>query len=237
MGIGARKNLLQLFYEAKEDPSMPIPRVVLLDWDNTLHDSAGTNFAALERVLGAYGVRVSEDAYRRAYTVDYRRLYAELGLAAVHVDEASARWRRLVAEAEPRLLPGAGEALARLRDGGARLALVTSAPQSLVEGQLRRLELEGAFAAVVFGEGQPPRPDPAPLRAALRALGAAAREAAYCSDTPADMRMGGAGGVHPVGIASFAFDVAALCAAGASETADSVLAWVSGGAVACGGTA
>jgi HAD superfamily hydrolase (TIGR01509 family) len=212
---------------------MPIPQIVLLDWDNTLHDSAGANFAALERVLGEYGVPVSEEAYRRAYTVDYRRLYAELGLAEEHVDEASRRWRRLVAEVEPHLLPGAGDAVARLRSSGVRLALVTSGPRTIVEGQLRALDLDGAFAATVFGEGQPARPDPAPLLDALRALDAAPGDAAYCSDTAADMRMGHACGVRAVGIASFAFDGPALCAAGARETADSLLAWVRGRASTC----
>jgi len=213
---------------------MPNHRVVLLDWDNTLHDSAGTNYGALARVLEEYGVAVSPDAYRRAYTVDYRRLYAELGLAADHVEEASRRWRRLVAQAAPRLLPGALEALDRLRADGSRLALVTSAPRPIVERQLAALHLEHAFAATVFGERQPPRPDPAPLDAALRDLGAAPEEAAYCSDTAADMRMARAAAVHAVGISSFVFDAPALCAAGADETAPSVLGWVNGEAVPCG---
>ena len=96
---GGRKNLLQLFYESTEDPSMPNPRFVLLDWDNTLHDSAGTNFAALERVLNDYGLHVSPEAYRRAYTVDYRRLYRELGLA----EESDRRGEHPVAAARRRL--------------------------------------------------------------------------------------------------------------------------------------
>ncbi len=214
---------------------MPTPRFVLFDWDNTLHDSAGTNFAALARVLSDYGLHVSPESYRRAYTVDYRRLYRDLGLAEERIEEASGRWRTLVAGAEPRLLPGAADALDRLAEDGARLALVTSAPRVVVEPQLRDLGMSGLFAVAVFGDGQPPRPDPAPLLTALHGLDAQPADAAYCSDTAADMRMGRAARVHTIGISSFAFDPAMLCAGGAEATAPSVAAWVDGRATACAG--
>ena len=89
------------------------------------------------------------------------------------------------------------------------------------------------FAAVLFGDAQPPRPDPAPLLEALRQLGARPREATFCSDTSADMRMARAAGVHPIGISSFAFGPTMLCVAGAEATAPSVAAWVDGLATAC----
>jgi HAD superfamily hydrolase (TIGR01509 family) len=233
--MAARKNLLQLFYAPAQDTSMPTPRFVLFDWDNTLHDSAGTNFAALARVLSGYGLHVSPESYRRAYTVDYRRLYRDLGLAEERIEEASGRWRSLVAGAQPRLLPGAASALDILVEEGARLALVTSAPRAIVEPQLRALGLTGLFAVAIFGEAQPPRPDPAPLLAALRELGARPGDATYCSDTSADMRMGRAAGVHAIGISSFAFGPAMLCAGGAEATAPSVAAWVDGRGIACDG--
>jgi HAD superfamily hydrolase (TIGR01509 family) len=202
------------------------PRVVLLDWDNTLHDSAAVNFEALRRVLAAHGVQVTDHDYRRAYTTDYRELYRRLGLPDDRIPAASARWRRLVADAAPRLLPGAGDALARLADAGRRLGLVTTGPRALVERQLTRLGIEGRFSAAVYGDGGPPRPDPLPLHQALTQLEATPREAALCSDTAADMRMARAIGVRAVGIATFAFGPDALRAAGANETAPSVADWV-----------
>lgn len=202
------------------------PRVVLLDWDNTLHDSAAVNFDALRRVLRARGIRVSDDAYRRAYTTDYRELYRRLGLPDGLIRAASDEWRRLVMDATPRLLPGADDALARLEAAGRTLGLVTTGPRALVERQLTRLGIAGRFRAAVFGDGGPPRPDPLPLHQALTQLEAAPREAALCSDTTADMRMAHAIGVRAVGIASFAFGPDALRAAGADETAPSVADWV-----------
>jgi phosphoglycolate phosphatase len=202
------------------------PRVVLLDWDNTLHDSAAVNFEALRRVLAAHGLQVTDDDYRRAYTTDYRELYRRLGLPDERIGAASDQWRRLVADTAPRLLPGAGGALARLAAAGKRLGLVTTGPRALVERQLTRLGIEGRFSAAVYGDGGPPRPDPLPLHQVLTQLEATPREAALCSDTAADMRMARAIGVRAVGIATFAFGPDALRAAGADETAPSVADWV-----------
>ena len=214
---------------------MPFGPFVVLDWDNTLHDSAGTNFAALERVLAGYAVRVTPQDYRRAYSVDWRRLYTELGLAAEHLDEASAQWRRLVAQEQPRLLPGAAAALNRLRAAGTTLALITTAPRVVAERQVQGTGLGRIFAAIRYGDGQPPRPDPAPLLELLQEVGAQPSEAALCSDTTADMRMAVGAGVRAVGIVSFVFDGSALCAAGAEETASSVAEWASGDGDACPG--
>src|ERR671918_1604552 len=68
------------------------PRVVLLDWDNTLHDSAAVNFEALRRVLAGRGLQVTDDEYRRAYTTDYRELYRRLGLPDEQIRAASDHW-------------------------------------------------------------------------------------------------------------------------------------------------
>lgn len=207
-------------------PSDRFPyRAVLLDWDNTLHDSAATHLSALRQVLAELGMSVDEATYRRVYTTDYRALYRRLGLPDGQVAAASERWRTLLAAERPRLLPGAGEALLRLAIAGVPLALVTSGPRETVLLQLARLGLADRFAATVYGDDQPPRPDPAPLRAALATLSVAPPEAAYCSDTVDDMRMGRLAGVHCVGISSFAHDATALLAAGADETAPSVAAW------------
>lgn len=206
--------------------SIAPPRVVLLDWDNTLHDSVVVNFDALRRVLAIRGLRVTDDEYRRAYTTDYRELYRRLGLADDRIPAASDEWRRLVVDAAPRLLPGAGDALARLKAAGCRLGLVTTGARALVERQLARLGIEDRFSALVYGDGGPPRPDPLPLHRALTQLEATPRDAALCSDTASDMRMARSVGVRAIGIASFAFDADALRAAGADETAPSVADWV-----------
>jgi phosphoglycolate phosphatase-like HAD superfamily hydrolase len=85
------------------------------------------------------------------------------------------------------------------------------------------------FGVVVYGDDGPAqKPDPAPLRAALAALGREAAPGAsmYVGDTPDDMRMAVAAGVAGVGIESVLGDAAELRAAGASETAATTVEWI-----------
>jgi phosphoglycolate phosphatase len=208
------------------DPSARSVRVVLLDWDNTLHDSASVNFQALRTVLNRYGLRVDEDSYRAAYTTDYRLLYRRFGLAEDRIDEASEAWRALVAGEKPRLLPDAERAVERLSESGLRLALITTGPEAIVRRQLERTQIARRFELLSFGDGQPARPDPAPLRELLGQLQISAPDAVLCSDTPNDMRMAVAAGVRGVGLATFAFSEAELREAGAVETAKSLAEWV-----------
>jgi phosphoglycolate phosphatase-like HAD superfamily hydrolase len=213
------------------DPSIPelTPRsisAVLLDWDNTLHDSASVNFRALRTVLRRYHLEVDEDTYRAAYTTDYRTLYRRLGLTEDRIEEASEAWRTLVAGEEPRLLPGAANAVERLSEAGLRLALITTGREAIVRRQFERIPIAHRFEALSFGDGQPPRPDPGPLHELLGSLQIAAHNAALCSDTPSDMRMATAAGVRAVGLATFAFGEAELRDAGAAETARTLALWV-----------
>ncbi|HTC85988.1 MAG TPA: HAD-IA family hydrolase, partial [Candidatus Acidoferrum sp.] len=109
------------------------------------------------------------------------------------------------------------------------LGLVTAGHRSVVEPQLRRLGLADRFAVTVFGDDLPVhKPDPAPLRRALRGLGLEDRPGAavYVGDVPDDMRMARRVGVHGVGIVSALSDPSTLIAAGASEVAASVAEWV-----------
>ena len=202
------------------------PGTLLLDWDNTLHDADGVFFRALRTVLGGHGIGVDVATYRARYDPDYRVLYARLGVPAEMVDELSVEWQRLVRDAEPRLIPGAGPALERIRATGIPTAVVTAAPRELVEWQMAATGLDWLPAAVCGGETAP-RPDPAPLRRAIERIGVAAEPVVYVGDTAADMEMAVAAGVHGVGVAGFASSEALLLAAGAAETASSFAAWAS----------
>jgi phosphoglycolate phosphatase len=71
------------------------------------------------------------------------------------------------------------------------------------------------------------KPDPRPLQLALELAGAARPEdALYIGDALDDMRMAASAGVRGVGIVSMLAAEDDLIAAGASESAGSVVAWV-----------
>lgn len=207
---------------------MPTPRpgTLILDWDNTLHDAAGAFFRALRIVMEGRGIRLGAATYRAAYDPDYRVLYTRLGVPEDEVEALSVRWRQLVRDAEPRLIPGAGQALQRIRASGVPTAVVTAAPRAQVERQLAATGLAWLPALVCSGETAP-RPDPAPLRRAIERIGAATEPIVYVGDTPADMQMAVAARVRGVGVAGFSSTEATLRAAGAAETAPSFAAWAS----------
>jgi phosphoglycolate phosphatase len=76
------------------------------------------------------------------------------------VDIFLAHYRAHIADGT-RLFPQVPETLAALKDGGARLAVLTNKPQELTDLLLPRLGLDGVFAAV-YGAGRKSytKPDP-----------------------------------------------------------------------------
>jgi phosphoglycolate phosphatase len=201
----------------------------LFDWDGTLVDSLGPLYRANLAVMSSFGLPYDEATYRSTYQPDWRRMYGRLGIPAERVDEANELWHAAYDGGSTNaLFPGTAEALERLARTGLRLGLVTAGERSVAVPQLARLGLAGLFVVEVFGDDHPThKPDPAPLRAALRDLGLADRPgaAAYVGDFTDDMRMARAAGTRAIGVASVLADPAELLAAGAHEVVPSVAEW------------
>jgi phosphoglycolate phosphatase len=124
--------------------------------------------------------------------------------------------------------PGVEAALARLAEAGHTLGLVTGADRAEIEPQLSRLGLRELMKACVYADdAAEAKPDPRPLRLALELAGVAhPREAVYVGDALDDMRMAAAAGVRGIGIVSMVATADDLVAAGALESAGSVVEWV-----------
>jgi putative hydrolase of the HAD superfamily len=94
-----------------------------------------------------------------------------------------------------RPLPGAGEALARLRSAGLRLACVSNWDFSLAE-YLEAAGLGASFDAVVSSaEAGVAKPDPRPFRLALERLAVAPARALHVGDDEADRAGAAAAGL------------------------------------------
>jgi HAD superfamily hydrolase (TIGR01549 family) len=106
-------------------------------------------------------------------------------------------WER---EARMEPLPGALEAVDRLRDEGHRLALVTNGGPVFQRAKLARFGLEGHFDAVfVEGELGYGKPDPRVFLAALDAVAAGADDAWMVGDNlSADIAGAQAVGIHAI---------------------------------------
>jgi HAD superfamily hydrolase (TIGR01549 family) len=203
---------------------------IVFDWDGTLVDTLAALYRANVAALDAFGIPFDQTLLRRHYTADWRLMYRRLGIPPERLDEANDRWlAHYQGGSEVKPFPGAVEALERLRDAGVVIGLVTAGDRAIIEPQLEATGLGELIRVRVFGDDLPVhKPDPQPLRAVLDALGVGdgAQAATYVGDAPDDMRMARAAGVVGVGIESMLGDPDALRAAGASEIAPSVAAWV-----------
>jgi HAD superfamily hydrolase (TIGR01509 family) len=174
---------------------------VLFDWDGTLVDSAAASLRSYVTLFAGFGIAYGPEEFERTYSPDWHRTYAALGLPPERWDEADERWLRIYADERNALLPGAAEALLRLRDAGLAQGLVTSGSRPRVERDIARLEVAPFFDVVICGGDTTFRkPHPEPLQVALERLQVAPAEAAYVGDSPEDIEMAQAAGVHAIGI-------------------------------------
>ena len=205
-------------------------QAILFDWDGTLVDSLGAFHQANAAVMASFGLPFDEVVYRQNYVPDWRLMYRRLGIPDDRLDEANELWHATFGTGTGVVaFDGAAAALRRLDIAGARLGIVTAGHRAIVEPQLERTGMAELLRTRVFGDDlDVHKPDPAPLRRALEILDLADRPAdvAYVGDAPTDMEMARAVGVRAVGITSVLGDPGELRAAGATEVAPSVVAWV-----------
>ncbi len=175
-------------------------RAVVFDLDGTLIDSAPDLHAAANRMLA----ELDRPALTLAQVTSFvgngvpklveRCLGATGGVTGgvaggvAGFDAALGRFHALYAEAPADLTrpyPGVAEALAALRDAGCALGICTNKPEAPARRILELLGMDGLFGAVIGGDTAPVRkPDPAPLRLALQALGA--ETALFVGDSETD---------------------------------------------------
>ncbi len=204
---------------------------ILFDWDGTLVDSLGAFHLANAAVMEAFGLPFDEVLYRRNYVPDWREMYRRLGVPADRLDEANTLWEATFAGGTEVIVAfdGTREALGRLAATGVVLGIVTAGHRDVVAPQMEQTGLASLLPIRVFGDDMAVhKPDPAPLRRALELAGRGHRPETclYVGDAPTDMQMAVTAGARGVGIVSVLGDPDELRAAGASEIAPSVAAWV-----------
>jgi putative hydrolase of the HAD superfamily len=196
------------------------------------HDRVRDALARLELAVPAD--RLDEAHYRGVAALEqfrdgdtsiwhaYNRAYAQM--CGVHDDDVDRAVAVLLEEFGrggiwTRIIPGARDALAELRDLGFGLAVVSNA-DGTVEEQLRHdeicqvgpgpgVEVDAVLDSAVVGIA---KPDPGIFRLALDTLGVAADETIHVGDTPAaDVAGARAAGVAPVLVDPFDLHPEADC--------------------------
>jgi HAD superfamily hydrolase (TIGR01509 family) len=190
-------------------------RAVLFDMDGTLVETEQYWGEAMFELAERLGGRMSESARAATVGSTMRRsmtiLHADLGLDRTE-DEllADARW---VEDRTAQLLgagiswcPGARELLTAVRAAGLRTALVTTTPRRLADIVLAtiRTDLDGdPFDVTVCGDEVPAlKPDPAPYRQAMAALGVQPADCVGVEDSESGVAAGLAAGVTVLGVPS-----------------------------------
>jgi histidinol-phosphate aminotransferase len=195
------------------------PEAILFDMDGVLADVSESYRRTIAETCAAFGVAVvapeiaaakREPGANDDWTVT-RRLLDRRGVHA-SIEEAAAVFEAIYqgTDASPglrrfeTLLPS--RALLERLAARVKLGIVTGRPRSDALRFLEAQGLAGRFDAVICREDAPLKPDPAPVRRALGALGVS--RAWMVGDTPDDVRAARAAAVLPLGIVAPGDDAA-----------------------------
>jgi len=199
---------------------------VLFDLDGTLVDTAPDIADAVNLALEGRGLRPVAEAWVRDHIGHGSRALLAQAVRAAHVGAAHGRdGTRAAASAEGapptdellddfahhyaqrcgrrgRLYPEAARVLARLRNAGVKLALLTNKEQRFVRFLLEVHGLDGDFDLEVCGDSMPTKkPDPLPVRHCLRHFQVPAARALLVGDSAVDVET-----ARNAGIAAWAVD-------------------------------
>ena len=198
-------------------------RTVVFDLDGTLADTSGDLVAAANACFRDLGLGDLLDPVADAGTaLKGGRSMLRLGFSrtGTHGEAEVDRqyqplldhYARAIA-VHSTMYPGAVEAIVALRRDGYRVAICTNKPEGLAETLMRALGVRDHFDALVGADTLPVRkPDPAPLREAVRRAGGDPARMMLVGDTQTDHDTARAAGVPSV-LVTFgpgADDVAAL---------------------------
>jgi HAD superfamily hydrolase (TIGR01509 family) len=183
-------------------------KALLFDLDGTLADTNSVHRLAWKEILGAHGYDVTWDFYRenitgRVTSEVFEELFPDLSPEETQemTEAKEASFRERAGTLEP--LPGLVDLVAKGREKGIKISLVTNAPKENVYTMLDILGLDEVFEPVILaddiGTG---KPEPAPYNAALEALDVSADEALAFEDSPSGIASSVAAGIPTVGIAS-----------------------------------
>jgi pyrophosphatase PpaX len=176
---------------------------VLFDFDGTLVDSGSMILASFRHATKTVLAREIPDA-ELAAAVGGSTIHEQMrALDPDRVEELVAVYREHNTPLHDGLeaFDGVPDLLRELRAEGRRLGIVTAKRRKTIELAFGVLDVERHFDAVVTADDTDRhKPDPEPVREALRRLGAQAGDAAFVGDSPFDMGAGKAAGVFAIGV-------------------------------------
>jgi HAD superfamily hydrolase (TIGR01509 family) len=182
---------------------------VLFDNDGVLVDTESLYFEAGRATLAEFGIQLTLETYQEVSLRQGRSvmdLAAERGFGAARIATLRERRDQQYArslERGVRVLPGARESVARLRQDGKRLAIVTTCPGRHFDIQHRHTGLRAEFEFVLVREDYPrSKPFADPYATAVQRLGLDASSCVAIEDTQRGIDAANAAGVRCFACAS-----------------------------------
>ena len=187
---------------------MPDAKAVLWDLDGTLVNSEEYHWQSWRDALAPEGLSITYDQFLGSFGMKndpIMRLWLGDGYTparSVRIAEAKeADYRRLAQLHGLTPLPGAREWVTRLKAGGWRQAIATSAPRANAEVMLVALDMTSLFDAVVVAEDvSHGKPDPEVFLAAAARVGAPPSCAIVVEDAAAGIEGARRAGMRSVGV-------------------------------------
>ena len=181
---------------------------VLWDMDGMLLDSRDYHWLAWRDTMADEGMQLSYERFLASFGLKNDRILRgwlgdSLGDGDVQRigDAKEEHYRRLSVEGGVVPLPGAAEWVRRLKQGGWRQAVASSAPRENVEVMLRLLKLEACFDAIAAAEDVTAgKPDPQIFLAAALRLGARPEQSIVVEDAAAGIEAAKAAGMRCIGV-------------------------------------
>ncbi len=194
---------------------------VVFDFDGVIVNSEPLHHEAFGRVLEPLGLSFGWDEYlshylgfddRDAFREAFRLRGRSVGEAELRglIDAKAQAFEELVKQKGATPFPGVLGLIRRIGEAGVPLALCSGALKRDVDPILRKLEIAGAFAAMVTADDVAvSKPDPASYRLAVERLNGAAPaqaiDAARCvaiEDTPAGIEAARGAGLRVLAISN-----------------------------------
>ena len=173
---------------------------VLFDWDGTLLDSYDADSAAYLAAFEEMGIPFSLEDLARHYSPNGQAVYRAAKLPRSRSDDANRAWRKQYATHRPKLIAGARRVLSLIARSY-QLGLVTSGDRDRVHKQLREFGLTRLFSSrVCGGDTVRKKPNPAPLRLALREMCVQPERCVYVGDSAHDLEMARLAGVRAIAV-------------------------------------
>ncbi len=174
-----------------------LPGAVVWDLDGTLIDSAPDLRRALNVVLAESGCETLEVESVRTMIGNGVAKLVERGFRAAGRELSGPELEQRVEQfmvyysADPtlhtELYPGVAETLQTLAAAGVKQGLCTNKPEAVTRLILQQLDIDQYFLAVVGGDTTSARkPDPAPLRHCIEAMGATVGDTIMIGDSAVD---------------------------------------------------